>query len=150
MSEEFLENQVTEGVDEGLSVKEISTKYDLSLQEVRDVIERQGLADRLQNRGHWKWSEEENAKLIEEWTVEPRPSLAEVAEAHKRSLGAIAARIKILVKDGRLPEDAKAKFRPRKWTAVEVNTLKRMVDEGCGWPEIAVACLLYTSPSPRD
>ncbi len=137
---------VTEGVEKGLSVKQIADEYELHMTKVKRLIEELGLADRLQNRSYISWPSEEDTQLLEEWTSEPRASLSEIAKLHKRTTGAITARVKQFRKEGKLPEEAKPmltrkkpkKQKYHKWLEQDVETLERMVNEGSSWTDIAL------------
>ena len=129
--------RIAELINTGASVKEVSTEMGISLQEVRNIVEAQGWENSLLNRAHWKWDEAEDQKLIELWTSEEDPNLNNIASIHRRSAGAIASRVKHLIKEGYLAEDLKPKSNYKKWTATEVKLLKEQAEAGTSWVDIA-------------
>lgn len=126
-------------IDQGLSVKKIAEHEDMRLGDVRTMVTDNGLAERLQDRSHWMWDEDENDRLSAEWMIDPRPELADLARIHCRSVGAISTRIRLLIREGRLPPDAKPDNKAKKWKPTEIEQLKNMVNTGVDWPDIAVA-----------
>ena len=127
---------ITEGIDDGLSVKEISVRHSIALNKVRDIVTDQGLVDGLQNRSYWIWDDDEDDELVVAWSNEDRPSLKEIAERHKRTVGAIQSRLKFLQKEGRIDIESKSNTGHR-WSAEDTVKLVYLVENEESWSEIA-------------
>lgn len=130
--------ELLERVNQGLSVKQISDQTEgATLNQIRSLVEEYGLESCLHDRSHYKWTDVENDLLVSEWLNEPRPTIEDVAKAHKRSVGAISTRIKYLINSGRLPADSRPLNKSKRWKFQEVTELKKLVKQGKDWSDIA-------------
>ena len=138
-------DEILEGVTNGRSVKEISTIYDISLPVVKASVIDLGLVDDLQNKSYFPWLEDEDTQLIEEWNTKPRSAMADIAEVHKRTIGAIKARVKHLQQIEMLPLDEKPVKKSTKksnnwvkWSEQDVELLQELADKGVTWSDIGL------------
>lgn len=131
-------DELLELLNQGLSVKKISDQIDgVTLNEVRSLVEEYSLESSLADRSHYKWTDHENEQLIQKWMSEPRPLMEDLAAHHKRSIGAVSTRIRLLIKLGQLPPSAKPHTKYVKWKAEEIDQLLNLVEQGKDFEDIA-------------
>ena len=131
-------DDLLEKVNQGLSVKQISDQTEgITLNQIRSLVEEYDLESCLHDRSHYKWTDDEIDQLISEWLTEPQPSIEDVAKIHKWSVGAISTRIKYLIKSGRLAPCTKPHNKSKKWKFEEIDRLKKLVEQGKDWSDIA-------------